>query len=384
MFSALFILQFGCCIVTMMLAMMLVVSRLQVRWHNRHYERSRWMLLAAMLLLTVHYVLQMKCDLRASGDDVGMAVNILFYMPVYFLISYAALSVESTAAARRRSMRVSAVLYAVVVGCFAAGVYTCHSLHIGGMLYVMHGVFGCNAAFLIAITSREMRLKHRRIEEQTGADIQPYVRYSLSGFMLMCASALMVVFAVMSRAMLYVIAPIMFVSLFFFVMSFVALGYSITPIEDIIDDSDTTPAEVSGGGTADGGECNGGAPAIVAGTACEPSAECMEAVASRLEEWCRSGEFRNSSATLVMLSRQTGISRRDLTTYFGQYLHCTFRVWLSDIRMEEAQRLIMLHPEYSNDAISAECGFSSRSQLYKLFRDRYGMTPKEWREREAS
>lgn len=387
MFDTLYLLQFGCCLVTLMLALMLAVSRIHVRWHNVRYEQSRWMLFAAMVLLAVHYMLQMFYDLRESGDDVGAAVNILFYMPVYFLVSHAALYVESTAAARRRSLLVSGVLYVIVVCCFAVGVYSCQSMHIGRMLYAMYTLFVGSALFLIFNTMQEVRTRHRRIEDQTGADMQPYVRYSFSGFILMCASALMTVFAVLSRTMLYVIAPIMFLSLFFFIMSFVALGYSITPIEEILEDDDTSAtSEGAGTGlledsvhedTCGDGETNG------CDKPCELETERIAAITSQLEKWCLSGEFRNNSATLVMLSRQTGISRRDLTAYFGQYLHRTFRVWLSDIRMEEAQRLILAHPEYSNDAISAECGFSSRSQLYKLFRDRYGMTPKEWREHEA-
>ena len=40
------------------------------------------------------------------------------------------------------------------------------------------------------------------------------------------------------------------------------------------------------------------------------------------------------------------------------------------------------HPEYSNDAISAACGFASRAQLYNIFRDREGMTPKEYLQRQ--
>lgn len=206
-------------------------------------------------------------------------------MPVYLLVSQAALSVESTPGARRRNVLASVVLYAVVAGCFVAGVCIHRSMHIGRLLYVMHTVFVGGAIFLIVNTAREIRLKHRRLEEQTGADMQPYVRYSQSGFLLMCASALMTVFAVLSRTILFIIAP--------------------------------------------------------------------------------------------------DVSRRDLSVYFSQYLHHTFRVWLSDIRMAEAQRLILAHPEYSNDTISAECGFSSRSQLYKLFRDRYGMSPKEWRDHVA-
>ena len=43
--------------------------------------------------------------------------------------------------------------------------------------------------------------------------------------------------------------------------------------------------------------------------------------------------------------------------------------------------MIAAHPEYSNDTISTSCGFSSRSQLYKIFSDKLGMSPKQWREK---
>lgn len=387
MFDTLYLLQFGCCLVTLMLAMMLAVSRIHVRWNNLRYEQSRWMLVIAMFMLSVHYILQMFYDLRESGDDVGTAFNILFYMPVYFLVSYATLNVESTATARRRCIVVSGVLYSIVVCCFAVGVYSFQSMHIGQMLYVMYTLFVGNALFLIVNTMREVRLKHRRIEDQTGADMQPYVRYSFSAFILMSASALMVIVAVLSRTMLFVIAPIMFLSLFFFIMSFVALGYSITPIEEILEDDDATidryTSDGSLGTSTNESSCEDG-ETDDCDKPCELNTERIAAITSQLETWRLSGEFRNTSATLIMLSRQTDISRRELSAYFGQYLHRTFRMWLSDIRLKEAQRLILSHPEYSNDTISAECGFSSRSQLYKLFRDQYGMTPKEWRQRKVS
>ena len=82
---------------------------------------------------------------------------------------------------------------------------------------------------------------------------------------------------------------------------------------------------------------------------------------------------------MVKLSQQTMLSRRELSVFFEQHLHVTFRVWLSDIRFKEAQRLMMENPEYSNESISAACGFSSRSQLYTIFNTRTGMTPREWR-----
>ncbi len=41
--------------------------------------------------------------------------------------------------------------------------------------------------------------------------------------------------------------------------------------------------------------------------------------------------------------------------------------------------MMVRQPDYSNDIISVECGFSSRSQLYKIFKQKVGTTPNEWR-----
>ena len=54
-------------------------------------------------------------------------------------------------------------------------------------------------------------------------------------------------------------------------------------------------------------------------------------------------------------------------------------MWLSNVRLHQAQQLIIEHPDYSNEAVSIECGFSSRGQLYKIFHDKTGMSPGEWR-----
>ena len=49
-------------------------------------------------------------------------------------------------------------------------------------------------------------------------------------------------------------------------------------------------------------------------------------------------------------------------------------------RLTRQQKTMMRQfPEYSNDIISAECGFSSRTYLYKIFKEKTGNTPTEWR-----
>lgn len=43
--------------------------------------------------------------------------------------------------------------------------------------------------------------------------------------------------------------------------------------------------------------------------------------------------------------------------------------------------MILENPDFSNDIISAECGFSSRSHLYRMFKEKEGCSPTAWREK---
>ena len=83
---------------------------------------------------------------------------------------------------------------------------------------------------------------------------------------------------------------------------------------------------------------------------------------------------------MLSLSCSLHISKNELTRYFDQCLGSTFRVWLSDIRFNAAKEMMKNFPDYSNDVISAECGFSARTQLYRIFKTKLGCTPTAWRE----
>ena len=73
--NTLFLLQFACCIIVSMLGLILVLSRFQIRWSNRRYEVSRWLLAFSMFVLAGHYVLQMTYGFRAKSDEIGAVVN---------------------------------------------------------------------------------------------------------------------------------------------------------------------------------------------------------------------------------------------------------------------------------------------------------------------
>ena len=113
------------------------------------------------------------------------------------------------------------------------------------------------------------------------------------------------------------------------------------------------------------------------------SEERIALIQERIDSWCVQRGYKDYSINFMTLSRSLSISKADLAVYFSQRLHTTFRVWLSDIRFRAAQSMMLEHPHYSNDVISAECGFSSRTQLYRIFKAKVGCTPTAWRERQS-
>lgn len=375
--SSLYLLQYTCLLVFAMQVLVLVISRFQVSVVNRQYEKSRWSLVTAALLLVIHYGLQMVYGFRAHSDDAGVIVNILFYTPVAFLVSHSILNLECEKRRRRRYDLLFVILFVATLVAFGSGWLTRNSLYMPYEQMVLHTLYLVSMIASIFIPISVIHRNRSRVEAETGGDIMPYVRYTWAGYLLFSCTSLALVGAIMWRPLLFVVGPAVLLSAVIFNMSFVAMGYNLAPIDevltDVADDDEAGAAQSMADGDADEPASDNAAP--------EPlSPEMVRIVEAALAAWCAEKNFRDTTVNMVKLSQSIGVVRRVLSIYFDQHLHTTFRIWLSDIRFKEAQDYIKAHPEYTNESVSSACGFTSRSQLYKIFSDRTGMTPREWRD----
>jgi AraC-like DNA-binding protein len=369
--SSLVLLQLVCLLVSFMLAMLLLLSRFQIKWQYRRYEISRWLIFGAMLLLVVHFALQLALGIRAKSDELGALVNILFYTPISIVVSYAIFNVICFRQGRRRYLLIGFSGYVLVLAAFFIGVLVEKSLYIGPFLYVMLALFGCCLLYCILTTYIEMRHHRKIIEEDSAADLLPYDRYTGACYLLVGASVMMLTVGIIYRPALYVVAPLMLLSQFVFVMSFIGYGFNIVPVEI---------AMYSGESYRD---CRSISPQAQRGEASTGLApERISAISTALQKWCDEGGFRESTINLTLLSNRLGISRSELSLYFEKHLNSSFRIWLSDIRFQVAKRMLRERPNYNNDAISSECGFSSHAHLYKVFKMKTGLTPGQWKEKE--
>ena len=392
----LYMLQFACFLTMVFNGFILGVTRLQVRWVNPRYEWARWQIFAGIMGLAAQYLMQMYHGFRAVDDGVGATVNALVYAPSFTLISMGIFHIEATHARRRTVYSVCAAINLAIFACFFIGFLQHGGMRIGAWLYPMLVLFAANVVYCIVVIVREIIKRRQLLETMAGGDIMPYVRYSRASLLILFFPALISPFVIISTQLLYYLAPLGLMAFLFFVLSFVALGYSYVPTEALLDaDADTSPAVV----VAQQEETKTKQAVPLHGDACHDAAtldsdkakkqqtatllpeDRKMQIQQRLDDWCAALGYKDGAVNLLSLSHTIHISKDDLTLFFDQCLNTTFRIWLSDIRFAAAKKMMIESPDYSNDIISSECGFSSRTHLYRIFKAREACTPTAWRER---
>lgn len=232
----LFLLQFACFLFMLFNAFTLAVTRLQARWLNPRYERARWLIFVGIMGLAAQYLMQMRYGFRAVDDAVGATVNALVYAPCFTLISMGIFHIEATHVRRRRVYVVCTTINLAIFACFFIGFLQHGEMRIGAWLYAMLALFAANVVYCIVVIVREIIKRRRLLETMAGGDIMPYVRYSRASLLILFFPAVVSPFAIISTKLLYFFAPLGLMAFLFFVLSFVALGYSYQPKESLLDE----------------------------------------------------------------------------------------------------------------------------------------------------
>lgn len=243
----LFLLQFACFLFMLFNAFTLAVTRLQTRWLNPRYERARWLIFVGIMGLAAQYLMQMRFGFRALDDAVGATVNALVYAPCFTLISMGIFHIEATHVRRGRVYAVCAAINLAIFACFFIGFLHYGSMRIGAWLQAMQALFAVDVVYCIVIIVREIIKRRRLLEPMAGSDIMPYVRYSRASLLILFFPAVVSPFVIISTKLLYFFAPLGLMAFLFFVLSFVALGYSYQPKESLLDeeaDEEIRPAAV--------------------------------------------------------------------------------------------------------------------------------------------
>lgn len=88
--------------------------------------------------------------------------------------------------------------------------------------------------------------------------------------------------------------------------------------------------------------------------------------------------FLKQGITIEDISLMLGTNR----TYLSRMLHddyaCSFPEYINEKRLEYSQTFLLEHPHEVQEEVAFQCGFANASAYNKKFKDKYGMTPREW------
>lgn len=359
--SLLLVLQASSFAVMIGLAMVYFFARYHQPDTSHEYEQMRWCNIASMLFLAAHYVLQIVFGFRAQGADVGALINTLFYPPAVFTFSYSFIRLSGRRKFRRVYLLVSTACVVLILGCFIGGYLYYGSLHMPAALYAMGGILAATILFCYFYPRKELRRMMQLVNMESGQLPVQYELFLKTSSTLLYASALLMSICIYYTPLVFLAGILTLVAIVFYAVSFIALGFNIRNVIQIVKEED-----VKSGDT----EQQSGKIVL--------SEEQHKIICGRLEEWKRTQGYAATSLSCSTLASLLHIPKSHLMQYLLDVEGRSFRVWLSDLRLEEAKRLIRKHPEYSNETIAQACGFS-RSHLQVKFKETTGYTPNEWR-----
>lgn len=99
----------------------------------------------------------------------------------------------------------------------------------------------------------------------------------------------------------------------------------------------------------------------------------------RINEWKEEKLFLTDQININDIAERLGTDRRYLSRFINEHYGINFSRWISEMRIEEAKRLMEQKTDEGLEWVALQTGFSSLSYFSKVFSQVVGVSPKKWR-----
>lgn len=324
---------------------------------NAVMDVARWMMVIGILLLDVQFLLQFKLGLRAMGVTQAVLLNLVLFIPSSWLVSLAMLYLQRQGRITMMEKVMGGIVWLLVLAMLGvAAIIDGQSLWsdtlelhraevVSSILYlIMQGYYTLKNI----VTLRAM---HRTLQNYYDRDTDGMLCWMRMSSVVLMVMAIMVplLMFVQSKG-LALFAIIFFSGIFFQVDSFCSYVVSAAPMR--IKEAEDNEEVV---------EHN----------------EKTQHTYAAIKQWIANGGYRQNGLTMPAAAESIGMPRYALSAWLRQH-DTTYANWMTDLRIEEAKRVIKEHPDWNNEAIADHCGFSDRSYFQRKFKEKTGITPSQY------
>lgn len=89
--------------------------------------------------------------------------------------------------------------------------------------------------------------------------------------------------------------------------------------------------------------------------------------------------YLNPNLSREDIIKEVYVPKNKFANLFKTYVRTNFKNYINSLRIDAAIELMQLHPDYTIEAISQECGMASVQTFYRVFGEQTGMSPSEYR-----
>ena len=360
--------QFGGMLTMTMLTLMLVLCVPHRSARRAGFGQGRWLMASGTLVIAAQFLLQHIGGFRQMGVTQAVLWNLLLFMPAAMLTNMAILYVQRRGTVSRTEWLMGCVLcllntMVLVTTLLADGVpLERESLALQWAEYVGAVLFVMMQGYYFRIHYAEYRRLQRGVDEFFDRERHDLLGWMARSVWLLALFVLFVPVAIFFQGLpLVVFSVSLFYCIAYCVISFYSYGIS----EDVmrVEESEKNAATVSGTDNAP-----------------ELDANISEHITQAVEQWRESGAYREHNLTLSLVAHQMHISSRQLQLWLRQSAYGKLATLVTSLRIDEAKRMLMEHPEWTIDSVADYCGFNGRKYFHQVFMEQTGTTPAKYQQ----
>ena len=357
----------------LMLSVMLMLCVPHRSKRRSSFARARWLMAVGTGLISLQFLLQYIFGFRQMGVTQAVFCNLLLFTPASLLCGMSILYIQRQGIIRRKEWMVACGI------CAASMLILLGTILLDGIPF-RHGSQAMRiaeyvVALLYVVMQTYIFIMQYKAYMQVKMAVREYFdreRHDLFGWMglsmrIMAMLAFFVPLVIFTEGK----ALVLFSIAYFFCIAYSTISlYTYGVSENIIrvEEAEGAPlpapplgecsqAENDNKVSPKGGDTEG---AFIFGS---------------LESWISDGYYRQHNLTLSVVAKQMKLTRRQLQEWLRQSEYKNLAGLVTQLRIEEAKRVLKEKPEWSVETIADYCGFSSREYFHRSFREYTGMTP---------
>ena len=344
-------------------------------------SRARWMMVIGIAVLDVQFLLQYMLGLRAMGVTQAVMLNLVMFVPASWIFSMGLLYLQRRGKISMVDRWVGGFSWAVVLSLLgiAAAIdgepLLSDTPELRTAEIIASGVYLAMQGHYSFRHMANLRAMGQAMQDYYDSDMGGLLRWMRVSVIVLAVLSLMVpaLIFVHSSIVLAPFSVIFFVGIYYVVDSFCSYVVSSAPGKVMeAEESETKSEEESAEESEKERKEQGTDSAGQRHHMMVP--HNMEEL---VEQWIAAGNYRKTGMKMPVTAGEIGVMQYQLSAWLRQQGK-KYSEWMTELRIAEAQRVLLEHPEWSNEYVAQHCGFTDRSYFHKRFKEATGMTPSDW------